>query len=398
MKKFICIKKLNDRLRLLRPCLEITFLTLVVACGGQLEKFNPVDNDTSTTQKRPAAAPNYGGMFIKAEDFDLSKNTKQISKTDLEYELSETSELYNSAVESDSDEEEEEEEDAFDKCFDFNQDPKIRAETSRIEMFFDFRNENCQFEGGDSSKSITSIGNYYLKSYAMNYCQGHDYSSFDGKTWNEIDQIAESDPIFGKCLADETRWLYGIEMAVQEQTKSVSASTGEITTSSTEIKSKLAVLGPDNGACVVKKVGGNEIAENCSYLAFVYAKFTGSFFDFEETNISKIVFKNLVTNDDESKHWYGGGSIDINLANWAGTITYSGFDQPGQFSLRNGQDQVSGSLPRYNSVQSLALFSHDDSTGYAKGTNGQSEQRLLVPLKDGVRRLMREIRSNQVLH
>lgn len=180
------------------------------------------------------------------------------------------------------------------------------------------------------------------KFYFLIECDGGDFSKYNGISIEEFSNAFVGKSPMSLCAGSDFKQINlfratGSSRLVIPSVTNPPRSSSTITESSWDYLS--AELSPTDEACLAKIVGETYVWKDCVQWD------SESRNDGDKTvNVTKIQKKNLITNDDPSTEWYGGGTIEFNFANWSGTVSYSGFDKPGTYSLTNGKERVTGEL------------------------------------------------------
>lgn len=316
-------------------------LGLSTACGA-------IDDLTNVKEKDKTPVEDFKSkLFVKSADFDLSKNTRKIPKSELGYELNQLSYLYNntdtdssSAAPPDN------------PCDFIFKDAKYKGQKGVLEISYAVTVENCQSEiSTEVYKSHQTI-NYQARIYAIFICDNVDYSPLDGKTFLEVDQIRNANKDLYKCSSAERKSAFNVDVKMNLESVDSNAEGDQLSKFTLNTVDRSANISALDDLCVEKQSGETYVIDQCLALESMQGStlIEGQPSEQSEVTITKLAMQNIILDQMGTEPWYGGGSVDLTLANWRGNVTYSGFAQAGQFTLNDGTEQVTGLLPPWGSI------------------------------------------------
>lgn len=320
-----------------RYVLTLTLAVSSLACSKQMS-LTQASKDKENTTDLNLTADFKSRIFLKNTDFDLSKNTKKLSKNEVVGKITYGFELndYNEDSSSSPEEEEETPPPPQGDCTEPVVETQVKGRKGQIQFNATGKLENCKLTHADGTTTISIVMKYMF----VRECETNDYSAFDNKNSDEIRKLSKELAALERCSAPILKdgW-------VGETTE-----TGEFVSTKgdnnvkTFSQSRQAKLSPQDDLCVAKKDGEHLVWEDCVSLAQTTETASGGEFSYHNVETTRFQRKNLIDSDNPAHRSFGGGTIEFNIANWQGTAQYSAFDKPGQFVVRNGQEEVSGQL------------------------------------------------------
>ncbi len=177
---------------------------------------------------------------------------------------------------------------------------------------------------GQNTDRITSST---VKIYAEFTCEGADLSSLDGKGMEEIGSM---DSLCKGNMTMLTHFNTSIRANFTEN--------GNVLTF--EIVEFHAESGPDNTHC---KLNYDATLKTTSSDCQTVNKSVSSYNGALEANYLKTIPKDLKSNEASMSRWFSSGSIDLEINDWSGSMTFNGENSP-SYTLTKGAETKSGTL------------------------------------------------------
>lgn len=349
------------------------YLSLAHVACGELENIAKEKDEDKKGEAAPALdEATKKAIFIKSADIDLSANTKKMSKAELVYEINKETDFYNNTGGDSSEKEDDANtETNKDPCTDAFATGNFKGSKGRLEFSIDFNKTDCKKENDEAETKSVNTSDYAFKLYVLALCDNVDFSALDGKSAEEGNKLMDADEESFKCKAPMRISAAASNLKVKSTTIYTIKSNSQTADFVYESEVKTASLGSDDGVCSETRDGETYIEDGCTELEYERSKTSGSAAGGKADEIietRKLVKKKLVNSDDKSHYWYGGGTIDVTLANWQGTFTYTAFDEAGSFSMSNGTDKAEADLKKWGTIQPAPT-----SSGLAGATDNDAD-------------------------
>lgn len=292
-------------------------LSSVTACGQKSE-----DNGNSGTTITPGSGklplddltkPTTLGTLTRADVISYMES----SRSDFlatEFEAPDTTEETDST-----------EEDEVDCLGDAFSSIAVTADGDTLTVNVDMNMAAClQSTLGQGSDGVTmSISKALMSVYIENTCMGADLSSYDGKKMSEMEDPPECDNnLLLMNMKAEMAWT----MTADGET--VDMSTTSVTATGTAA----------NEPCLTTKSGENYAQDGC------VETFMSVNADSSSNEYSKYTHKSLKWVDSTQNTWYSSGSIEVELNDWTGSVTFRGADINPLYTMTYGTETISGTL------------------------------------------------------
>lgn len=319
-------------------------------------------------------------IFLKWSDFDLTKNTKKITESDLLFELSQADHLYDHTSDDTTDDKPDTEQSEEAKaCTDFFAGATYAGSKGKLEFNVKNSKTNCTYQGTSNGIVMDFSISFDVKFYMGGTCETTDFTPLNGKTLEEAEAFFKANEAMFDCIGTTMAMITNSETTIEQTVKFTNI--GGAPQSTYASRSLSAEMTSKNGACVGKPSGNNHLVEDC---VLIDLRSSSSEFNGEKTTeVSgrKFTKQNIIVGTADTDHWYGGGTIDLVFNDWTGTVTYTASNTGGNYSLTNGVKAVTGTLPKYGSIEPTE-------SGKALMLNGSDGAKVLTA-KDLVERVHR---------
>ena len=279
------------------------------------------------------------GAFLKPSDFPTTGLT-QLTSSEALNKLQEYAGIYDNMPEAgtptggsgDSS-------DAIAGCLE-SQGPKakiINKETVSFDASIDLAQCLKNQAGSSTPADAASKFEFQVRFLQNVTCPGVDFSEFNGKSMKELGAEDTSSglpaALESKCGSLPAVQVFGNATVVVKFPGLFDMST------------KIGIFNKDGGACELTKVDGGFKMNSCLFATYeVTNKTEAEGQQQEEKNLVLLEAVNVVDSTDPTAVWFNGGTLNVTVNNFTGTLSYSGAAIAPTYTLASGSDSVTGQL------------------------------------------------------
>lgn len=210
----------------------------------------------------------------------------------------------------------------------------IKAQDEKLSFALNLNFESCFNQSPQTANgSKIEFKEYKVTVYMSVSCVDQDLSSYDGKSWTEFLEVAQSESLCSNVGS----------VLLNVKSNTTQTFTNESTGATVTIKNVTAssMSGSKGAPCSIVREGQKlRFASGCTSVNLTSS--TGG--ATPQIDYTKRSFGDVSWQDSKEVSWYGSGTMQLSFNNWSGEVTFVGSDVAPQYTLSDGNEESSGKL------------------------------------------------------